>query len=150
MTVPTMLYRFYDPDGNLLYVGISADAEVRLKQHECRSCWHPAAVAVKVAIYPDRKQASAAEIEAIKTEEPVWNDRPNQVGTYMYAVDPVYAYGMDAPVSEERSWELFDERVSHDFRIRRLMAAAVREAWHAYLANRATAAPGAPASSTRR
>jgi predicted GIY-YIG superfamily endonuclease len=132
MTEPTALYRAYDSHGNLLYVGISSDAEMRIKQHECKSTWHSAVIAVKVTIYPDRKQASAAEIKAIKTEEPVWNVRPDRTLAYVNA----FSYATEHLTSDESSWELFEERISHDLHIRRLMAAAVREAWHAYIDSR--------------
>ena len=44
MTKQTCLYRHYDKDDKLLYVGISISAYTRLSQHKINSKWASTAV----------------------------------------------------------------------------------------------------------
>lgn len=67
------LYRFYDADGALLYVGISADPEKRIGQHRCTAPWAGEIVQNAVAWFDDREAAEKAERTAIKREEPRHN-----------------------------------------------------------------------------
>lgn len=69
---PTTLYRYYDAEGRLLYVGISNDAMRRMGQHSAKDwatqvrSWHP-------VTFGTRAEAEAAERHAIRTERPVHN-----------------------------------------------------------------------------
>ena len=75
----TELYRHYDKDGLLLYVGISLSALNRLSQHKTQSRWFIKIDTVKVTHYTSRKAALAAEKRAIKSEKPKYN---KTYGTY--------------------------------------------------------------------
>lgn len=68
----TTLYRFYGRDGRLLYVGIAADWERRLKEHQA-SPWFRTADSLALVHYRDRRSARTAEREAIREEWPLWN-----------------------------------------------------------------------------
>ena len=70
--IPTTLYRFYDAAGVLLYVGISSIGPVRWLGHQFRDWWTLVAT-VTTEHFPDRAPALAAEVLAIKTEEPKYN-----------------------------------------------------------------------------
>jgi hypothetical protein len=70
---PTELYRHYDVDGNLLYVGISLSAVQRLANHRSNSHWYDQVDTVKIERHPSRKAAEAAELEAIRTEKLLHN-----------------------------------------------------------------------------
>jgi predicted GIY-YIG superfamily endonuclease len=70
---PTDLYRHYDADGRLLYVGISLDAFSRLRQHNRDSKWAGQKVTMTTVPYQNRAAALAAEAEAIRTENPIYN-----------------------------------------------------------------------------
>lgn len=70
----TALYRHFDANGTLLYVGISATPAYRLNQHIDRE-WFNDIRLVKVEMYPTREEALEAEINAIKTEAPRFNSR---------------------------------------------------------------------------
>lgn len=77
----TVLYRFYDASGALLYVGITNSMAQRFKAHETFAAWMCLAVSVKLEHFDRRVDAAAAEIAAIKSEKPAWNvahanDRP--------------------------------------------------------------------------
>lgn len=67
------LYRHFDKDGALLYVGISLNAVQRLAQHRDASHWFADIASVKVEWFADRKEALAAERAAITAENPQHN-----------------------------------------------------------------------------
>lgn len=69
---PTALYRLYDADGALLYVGITCDLDQRWKAH-ARKPWWPQVADKQVQWYDNRAQAGKAEVHAIVTEEPRHN-----------------------------------------------------------------------------
>jgi excinuclease UvrABC nuclease subunit len=67
----TYVYRAYDDDGRLLYVGLTDYVEHRMRAHlRAGSLWldHLAQLVVE-----KRRNAAAAEREAIKTEWPLYN-----------------------------------------------------------------------------
>lgn len=73
MTRPTQLYRHFDRDGVLLYVGISLNAVSRLSSHVTSSDWCGQIANVSVELHPTRQAALAAEKKAIKSERPAFN-----------------------------------------------------------------------------
>ena len=68
----TALYRHFDADGQLLYVGISVNALIRLSQHR-HAPWFRTIARVEIEWHPTREAAEAAELAAIRMEGPVWN-----------------------------------------------------------------------------
>ncbi|MEU3990137.1 GntR family transcriptional regulator [Streptomyces platensis] len=72
---PTALYRLYDADGLLLYVGISSNPQRRWWEHAARyaSAWWPLVATRTVEWLDTRDLAAAAERHAIKTESPAHN-----------------------------------------------------------------------------
>jgi len=80
----THLYRHYDANGTLLYVGISKNAVYRFQAHKKSSAWARGSVRMTIEMFPDRLSASIAELEAIKCEKPLHNvghlDRLSPVG----------------------------------------------------------------------
>lgn len=71
--VPTTLYRFFDQDGALLYIGISADVRRRISQHRKDKPWWKESARIEMEHYPNAEEARAAEKIAIKTENPRHN-----------------------------------------------------------------------------
>lgn len=69
----TALYRHYDADGCLLYVGITDALEIRTRAHGRRSVWREFAHRAEVIWFDTRDEALAAEREAISTEQPLFN-----------------------------------------------------------------------------
>jgi predicted GIY-YIG superfamily endonuclease len=69
----TALYRFYDSDDDLIYVGITSDPEVRFAQHAADKAWWPDVVRRDVIWYGRRADALAAEEAAIKKHVPCHN-----------------------------------------------------------------------------
>lgn len=72
------LYRLFDAEGTLLYVGISFMPDYRFKQHRREKPWWAEVTRKELTILPDRKTAEAAEIKAIAEEDPLYNiQRPS-------------------------------------------------------------------------
>lgn len=69
----TQLYRHYDADGQLLYVGISLSALLRTRQHRENSPWFANIAKITVETFPDRATAYDAETFAIENERPLYN-----------------------------------------------------------------------------
>jgi len=69
----TALYRFYDKDKNLLYVGISKDWLFRLETHKKNKPWIQEVTDIKIAWYSRRINAELAERSAIRWEFPKYN-----------------------------------------------------------------------------
>lgn len=72
---PTRLYRWYDADGQLLYVGVTHRPTERSNQHLLLYDWTRFAVRTEIEAdpYPTRQDALRAEAEAIRTEFPTFN-----------------------------------------------------------------------------
>lgn len=74
----TCVYRAYDADQRLLYVGISVNLDGRLSKHHS-SAWWPAVVEIAVQWFEGREAAKAAERRAISEEHPIYNvSRPTR------------------------------------------------------------------------
>jgi predicted GIY-YIG superfamily endonuclease len=69
----TQLYRHWDKDNNLLYVGISYCSLTRLKQHSKSAKWFKEVANVTIEQFSTRKEAEEAELKAIRTEKPEYN-----------------------------------------------------------------------------
>lgn len=67
------LYRFWDAEGALLYIGITHRLNDRLSHHKKFKPWWWEVAAVTIERYPDRESVAAAEVLAIKTESPKYN-----------------------------------------------------------------------------
>jgi predicted GIY-YIG superfamily endonuclease len=68
---PTALYRLYDANNALLYLGITWDPDWRMKGHLLDKEWMHLVVRRTVEWYPDRPSALAAEAAATETEKPL-------------------------------------------------------------------------------
>lgn len=75
----TSLYRRYDRDWTLLYVGISDWPRERAAMHKA-SLWVQFAAHGKNEWFPTRDAAQAAEVAAIHTERPLFNRRDSIPG----------------------------------------------------------------------
>lgn len=71
----TTLYRAFDADNVLLYVGVTENLKKRQGQHRRSSDWFPDAARWTEDAYPERDAALTAERTAIATENPLYNDQ---------------------------------------------------------------------------
>lgn len=76
----TALYRYYDAEESLLYIGIANDPDRRRDEHAVTAAdtWYPLAVSRRVGWFNTRAEAEAAEKLAIRHETPRFNSRFNQ------------------------------------------------------------------------
>lgn len=70
---PTALYRLFDKDGGLLYVGITVDVEQRMTAHRSEKTWWPDVATKRIEWFPNRPAALRAELVAIGAEQPRHN-----------------------------------------------------------------------------
>lgn len=67
------LYRCFNGDGELLYVGISWTAARRFGQHSNGSPWWGEVAEITLEKFPDRDRVREAERLAIQNEKPLFN-----------------------------------------------------------------------------
>lgn len=70
---PTAVYRWYDADDRLVYVGVSNNPAARADQHSREKPWWTQVARCEVAWFPSRPEALVAERAAIQTEMPTLN-----------------------------------------------------------------------------
>lgn len=75
--VPTALYRFFDTDDQLLYVGISSNPSIRFRDHGRSKDWWSEVASITLEHWPSRQAALDAEKQAIISERPRWNAAHN-------------------------------------------------------------------------
>jgi predicted GIY-YIG superfamily endonuclease len=71
----TALYRRFDADHRLLYVGITDDLPTRIRTHERRSAWSMFVEYRSVEWFSSRELAAIAEVVAIREEMPLFNQK---------------------------------------------------------------------------
>lgn len=69
----TSLYRFFDRQGNLLYIGISKAPLQRLLQHREEKLWWEEIGTIKLEFFETREEALFQEFTAIQAEQPRYN-----------------------------------------------------------------------------
>lgn len=69
------VYRLYDRDGALLYVGVTARSTARLGQHMDDKDWWWLVASAQFEHFPTRADAQAREASLIRTEMPRHNRR---------------------------------------------------------------------------
>jgi len=67
------LYRHFDADGRLLYVGASINAVRRLANHRDEAAWFERLARIEVEHFIEKDDMLIAEAEAIKAERPEFN-----------------------------------------------------------------------------
>ena len=68
-----VLYRFYNSNAKLLYVGITNNPENRFGNHRREKPWWNQVTAITLERFSTRGELAQAEIEAIQTERPKYN-----------------------------------------------------------------------------
>lgn len=70
---PGTLYRLFDAEDHLLYVGASMSAPARLEAHRRDKSWWPEVARATFEHYETRHLATVAEADAIESEHPRYN-----------------------------------------------------------------------------
>lgn len=84
---PHWVYRCFDEDGRLLYVGCTTNLRNRLEQHRASSWWSPTVAKVTSKVFPDGESGRAAERAAIRDEIPRWNKASKWAGRSKWTRD---------------------------------------------------------------
>lgn len=84
----TAVYRFYDTDGSLLYVGVAVDPKARWYGHAQDKPWWPDVAVKEIEWFDGRSAAERAEIKAIQDERPRYNIHPTFWPKAAADVDP--------------------------------------------------------------
>ena len=81
---PYFVYRIFDKNDQLLYIGSTREVEYRISMHTQSSIAQPSSWEIAermsyqtVQEYPDKAQATIAEKQAIKSEMPLFNREHN-------------------------------------------------------------------------
>lgn len=77
---PAVVYRLFDADGALLYVGCTTDLRRRMMNHRCDRSWFSEVVELHTEPYPSRSEALRGERAAIDSEHPRHNVHPLEQG----------------------------------------------------------------------
>lgn len=67
------VYRFYNADGALLYIGSTSRPAVRWYQHKTTKEWWSSVASYSLTWWPDRAEAFAEEYRSIRGEAPLHN-----------------------------------------------------------------------------
>jgi predicted GIY-YIG superfamily endonuclease len=96
-SVMTAVYRLYDAAGQLLYVGVAEDFDMRFRQHSYNKTWWSEVARKDVTWYPDRLSALTEEARAIEVESPVHNTRRghSRIGLMVVQRPPSHLEGYD-------------------------------------------------------
>ena len=73
MISQTKLYKIYDAEETLLYVGVSISILRRFEEHLNSTKWSKTAATIKIETFDKRSSAIKAEELAIKSENPIFN-----------------------------------------------------------------------------
>lgn len=71
------VYRIYDSDNQLLYVGMSGRVLGRIADHHTTKDWFKDVSRIDIQWHSSKKEATAAEAYAIKSEKPLYNRHLN-------------------------------------------------------------------------
>jgi len=82
-----LLYRYYNKDNELLYVGVTADNTKRESQHRRDSFWFGEIATAKYEYFDTREEVLQAESEAIASEQPKHNILGTQKDTNTIRID---------------------------------------------------------------
>jgi len=78
-----ILYRMWDAKEELIYIGISRSAMVRLSQHQQTKEWAAEVHNITLEYFDSRELCKLAETKAIKSEKPKYNIVHNQNWDYI-------------------------------------------------------------------
>ena len=86
MTKPHVLYRAFNGQGQLLYIGITLNPAMRFSQHGYGQPWWTDVAEIEMQQFPSREAVMEAERSAILDEKPMHNVLHNKSQAVMPAV----------------------------------------------------------------
>jgi hypothetical protein len=127
---PTALYRFFDADGRLLYVGITFAIRQRWYAHAQEKTWWPQVAHKQVEWLPNRYRAAKAEIAAIKAERPLYNVQDNDAEHTTpppATCEPAPAYPEETLISLRKAVRTRDDKERRAAKMRAQLADVIAE-----------------------
>lgn len=128
MKAATDVYRAYDKDGALLYVGLTCDLANRLAQHKQSSSWFSEMARLSVQHFGTRREAARVEAQAIRDERPRYNvvtaadRRPVSLrvqGSYWAMANRLAGGALESILCQHRTegspWSLISRKLYADF-----------------------------------
>jgi len=109
------LYRYFDKNKNLLYVGISTSAIGRMLQHKQYSFWFKSISRMTVENFNSREDAVVAEREAIKKEKPLHNKSHSLLPKIKKIKKPEEAIMTAEDIADEKTIQADLEYISHQW-----------------------------------
>jgi len=112
------LYRQFDSNGRLLYVGVAKNVDRRQSIHKYKSRWHEQIHTVTTEQFSTRQAALEAEGAAILNEKPVFNRQGSGIKPAMIAIKisaPLKAVIEKAAADDQRSIASLVEKVLSDY-----------------------------------
>jgi len=106
-----ILYRFFDPAGRLLYIGLTSDPGHRIKQHKRQKSWWLHVARMEVEHCASRGELVEAERLAIKQERPLYNVQGLKVPASKTAVEKRPGQSTEQPPRRGRPHP-FDQRLA--------------------------------------
>lgn len=115
------VYRFYDSDSSLLYVGVTKSFQTRMSNHRTNQPWWLEVKAVTIEFCDSWEDAVAKEVLAISSEAPRYNKREDKQGdptpeaalrrpkTYQSLPEEelTYLLSLDGDEAIQRAYELY-------------------------------------------
>ncbi|MYS74483.1 GIY-YIG nuclease family protein [Streptomyces sp. SID5926] len=124
----TAVYRFFDRQGRLMYVGIAYDPAERWKHHAAKTRWWKDTADNTIEWYDTRAEAERAEKVALRYEKPIYN----KAGSVTPYQGPTGKRGMKIPRKlrfDDDIWEDFEKLCAEE-------GVTPEEAITAYIASR--------------
>lgn len=138
-----VVYRHFDADDQLLYVGQSQHYTQRSHEHERSSDWFREVAKITVQHFATRAEMMAAELLAIQTENPIWNkaENPNYESHqdhFLKLKSSIFPtkYGFNEPSFFEQHKELIDEVKNLRLRVKEIRKSSAWAALYIYSAIR--------------
>jgi hypothetical protein len=109
------LYRLYDAEDQLLYVGISWSAIVRMAQHKAEKPWFGDVARIEIVITKSRSEAQHLELQAIRDEWPLYNKQHNTNRMSNHFADCICDrftdfFAQDVELCARHIWKVIAER----------------------------------------
>lgn len=104
----TVVYQFFNTDGQLLYVGATGNMLVRFYGHTSATPWYHEVATIKVQHFAERATALSVEAELIRTGCPLYNSQHSVTGPRAHTGAPGRPRGVE--MEGERFRALLAER----------------------------------------
>lgn len=121
------LYRYFDAEGTLLYIGVTSRINRRMREHYESSAWFAKVTRCEFEQFPDRKSVLDAERNAILSENPLHNNHHKPRSRCRSTFDENPEPGVDAAFDAKGTWR---EKGSHHAVTVRLAEIAPMHDWN--------------------